>query len=149
MVYQHIGPLPDNWCDQDYIKLASTNAVRDRYHLSETAYSLTLNRDSKIRDLRVLHSTLMLKFSAYTIIIVADPEVIASRYDAKRELFNIEDVIAVNDTFIKMRSYAEYYIHLTTDSPDILDATVNAISDSYLRKQKWIEEWSDIMRNSK
>jgi thymidylate kinase len=150
MVYQHLGPLPDLWYDEDYVNLASPKAVRDRYHLSEMAYSSTLKRNCKIRDLRVLHATLLLKCKAFVVLITADPTVIGSRYDAKRELFNVEDVIAVNDVFENgLKAYGDYRIHLTSDQPDILDVTVDKIAESYTRRLKWIEEWSDIMRNSK
>ena len=150
MAYQHLGPLPDDWCDQDYINLASPKAVRDRYHLSEIAYSTHLKRSCKIRDLRVLHATLLLKCKAYVVMITADPTVIGSRYDPKRELFNIEDVIAVNDVFENgLKAYGDYRIHLTSDQPDILDMTVDKIAEAYSRRLKWIEEWTVTMRNSK
>jgi thymidylate kinase len=150
MVYQHLGPLPDTWSDDDYIRLASTNAVRDRYHLSEVAYSATLkNRSCKIKDVKVLHATLMLKYMAFTVIITADGSVIRSRFDEKRELFTYDEVSLVNETFKLMGYYADYKIHVSNDHPDIIDSIIDKVCSAYERKKKWIQDWSDIMRNLK
>jgi thymidylate kinase len=150
MVYQHLGPLPDTWSDEDYIHLASINAVRDRYHLSEVAYSATLkNRSCRIKDVKVLHSTLILKYLAFTIIITADGPVIRDRFDEKRELFTYDEVSLVNETFKLMLYYADFKIHVTTDRPDITDDIVERICSAYERKRKCITEWADTMRNLK
>jgi hypothetical protein len=151
MVYQHLGPLPDSWSDDDYIHLASVNAVRDRYHLSEIAYSVSLqSRDCKIKEPKILHATLLLKYYAFTIIITAEPAIIRDRYAAsKDEIFTIDEVLRVNDTFKLMTHYADYKLHVTSDRPDITDDTVAKICELYNRRRTCVTAWSDTMRNLK
>lgn len=145
--YQHLGPLPDCWYDIDYVNLAAANSVRDRFHLSEIVYSTVLSRPVKIANLRLLHATLMLKYSAYTVIITADNSLLGPRHSSRDELFNLETVQAVNNMFSKLSYYADFRIHCTQDAPYFTEAHVDTIVQAYKDRIKALAAWKDLVRN--
>jgi hypothetical protein len=149
MIYQHLGPPPPTWSDIDYVKLGSNNAVRDRYHLSELVYSHVNGRPVKIRESRLLHATLMLKHSAYVVCIVADEDLIRSRYNAHEELFDIETVLKCNTAFKLFGApFVDQRIVCTQDKPFPTEEDIDLICTNYLMRKKYLEEWKDTVKSS-
>lgn len=149
LLYQHLGPLPDGWVEQDYISLCSRKCVYDRLHLSELAYSWALNRECKIVNARFLHSALSVRFAAVTVVITADPDLITLRHKRDEQMFDLESVLKVNECYIKIAPrYADVYYHATAARPFVPSNIEDEICKTWNLRKICQLEWIDTLKSS-
>jgi hypothetical protein len=99
--YAHLGPLPNGFNGfYGYIELIRRRAVQDRFVLSELAYRMM---DDKPVCISPFHYKLleawMLPKSCFTVVVLAEPGLITTRY-REGELYTADEIERVNRVFI-------------------------------------------------
>jgi hypothetical protein len=143
-------PPKTNWGDIDYINIASVKTIRDRFHLSELAYSRIRKDDSLIKEPRILDAELVTRFCAFKILICATDDLLKQRYAEKDrdEMYSVDQIIACNNIFKMMSVFADHRIVCTPEKPWATDEDVDFIVRTYTARLLFWQYWKDTVRNS-
>jgi thymidylate kinase len=147
-IYMHLTrPPKTNWSDIDYINIASVKSVRDRFHLSELAYSRIRKDESLIKEPRILDAELVTRFCAFKVLICADEDLLRQRYAEKDrdEMYSLDQIVAANNIFKLMSVFADHRLVMTKDKPWPTDEDVRTIVKVYTARLLFWEYWKDIV----
>jgi hypothetical protein len=105
--------------------------------------------ESLIKEPRILDAELVTRFCAYKVVIVAEAELIKVRYESKDrdEMYKLEQVQAVNETFRKMSMFADHRLVCTARSPWVTDAEAKHIADLYMGRRMFWDHWKGTMKS--
>jgi thymidylate kinase len=151
LLYQHLGPLPDSWVEQDYISLGSHRCAYDRYHISDIAYSWGIpGRVCKIKNARFLHAALTVRFAAITVMITADSDLLTLRHRDEDQMFDLQTVLRVNEMYCKLAPhYADVYYHATAARPFVPEHIEDEIVTKWQQRQICHSEWTATLKSSR
>jgi len=129
-VYSHLGKLPSGFSASQYLSIASTWLVQDRFHLSELACRMV-----DVEPVRLCPETYRLvdaglrMLGAFTVVITATSELIAQRFAARGDaMYNLQQIQSQNDAFLSLATrsakspWSEYapdvdlHIHVDDDT---------------------------------
>jgi len=102
MIPLHLSKLPDTWhIVDDYAALFNKNVVWDRFHISRQAYGSALNNQEVYTPVaaRKLQAMLDLVPTYVVQVHVDDAAWIRKHFGNKDEMYNVEQVVAVNEAF--------------------------------------------------
>lgn len=103
----HLSRLPETFdAHRGYIDKMSVDTVWDRFHLSEIAYRMHDDRHSNLTPIKFdLVEASMRLIGGYSIVMTADDDVIKARHKSRNdELYSLEHILQVNQTFIQMQN---------------------------------------------
>jgi thymidylate kinase len=149
-LYVHMSrPPKTNWSDEDYIHIAAMKTIRDRFHLSELAYSRIRKEASLVKEPRVLDAELVSKFCAFKVLVTASDDLLKSRYQSKDrdEMYSLDQIIDANKVFMKMSVFADHRIYCTPESPWPTDGDIETIVRTYNARLTFWHYWRDITKN--
>jgi thymidylate kinase len=145
----HFGLLPEGfeyyW---GYIDRSARRVVMDRFHMSEIVYGRMIRGGAKIdeEEYRLIDAHLR-NLGAVTVIITADASLIKERSLEREEVFNVEQILSVNDGFRQVadRLFAGYepdfdlHFHCTRDKPFVTSQQLANVAGCYLARQAMLD----------
>jgi len=158
-VYQHLSRLPDSFDRYlGYIALAGAGQVRDRFHLSELAYTdARINCGSletwktTAEQYRLLDGMLR-QYGSYTVVLTVSHGMLVERFNADGDdMYDVDIITAANDSFIDLSrqqfpSMDSLHVdidatyHLTRENPYVTQEQRNDIVRDYAHRQQAIEQ---------
>lgn len=143
LMYLHLGPMPADWDECNYMSLASRHAVFDRFHLSEMVYSRVLDRKTCIVNHRLLHSALMCRFGIFVVTIIAEPELIQQRFVDTEQMYELSQTLQCNDSFKNhMHPFTDLYIRTSVTAPFPTTAHANEVTHLWKKRQEARDLWN-------
>jgi len=142
-VYGHLGLLPDGWELTQYLNLAQTWLVQDRFHLSEIVYRAMDGGETLFTPelFRLLEGALRL-YGAFTVVITAEEDVLHNRWGQRpEELISLTQIKRLNRLYLDVmtdggemgpwRADVDLHVHLTSEHPYVTEQQVNFILERY------------------
>jgi thymidylate kinase len=145
-IYAHFSRLPPEfdyyW---GYAERMSCQIVQDRFHLSEIVYSRAREQVSILSpEMYLVVDAKLRLLGAYTLLVLADDDLIRSRWD-QTQMYDSITTVSANRIFRNLpHEFPEYRIdidhvfHCTEKVPYVDDFTIHRILEEYLNRQKAI-----------
>ena len=140
-VGQHFTRLPLTWQHpESYQPFIHQYVVRDRFHMSEPAYSYGRGEKTNLTDekYRIIDSWCRL-VGAFTVVLVTpDHSFISDLHD---DMYDDEVIIRANDWFRQLQNSSEYDWDMILEVPSYPDETdIDHILTCYLERQRCVKE---------
>lgn len=141
-VYAHFTRLPRGfdyyW---GYADRMSRFIVQDRFHMSEWAYAAARMETPKLCEdgYRLVDANLRL-LGGFTVLVTADPDVVAGRWDPS-QMFSLEATLGAAAEYLAIlgrpgyRPDVDFHFHATKDKPYVPDDAVDEILRQYQSRQ--------------
>lgn len=143
-VYSHFSKLADSWhIYHHYIPFIQRNVVMDRFYMSRCAYGQALKNQAVI-DLdtyRMLDAKVRLVGGLHVLLTASDDYIRHNwdRYSSRGEMYNLDAVQSVNDTFMRFADESVYdvdiHAHLTQPGVYIADDFIDMVLSEYSQRQ--------------
>ncbi len=142
-VYAHFTRLPAGfdyyW---GYADRAGADVVQDRFHLSEVAYAAACGRPCGLTpDLYALVDARLRALGAFTVVVLADPELVRSRWD-ESQMYDLGTTLRAGEAFADVAGRPDFYradvdLVITCDvgKPYATDDDVDEVLEGYRRRR--------------